>query len=43
MSDLVARWNKLFVMQAMEKNSMQILPQHLAITIKPVLTVFKIR
>jgi transposase len=41
MSDLVARRNQLLVMQTMEKNRMQILPQHLAMTIKPVLTVFK--
>ncbi len=41
MSDLVARRNQLLVMQTMEKNRMQILPQHLAMTIKPVLIVFK--
>jgi transposase len=40
-SDLVARKNQLFVMQTMQKNRMQILPQHLAMTIKPVLIVFK--
>ena len=41
MSDLVARRNQLLTMQTMEKNRLQILPKHLALTIKPVLTVFK--
>ncbi|MDO6842176.1 transposase, partial [Paraglaciecola chathamensis] len=41
MSDLVARRNQLLVMQTMEKNRLQILPKELAMTIKPILTVFK--
>ena len=41
MSDLVARRNQLLVMQTMEKNRLQILPKSLALTIKPVLTLFK--
>ena len=41
MSDLVARRNQLLVMQTMEKNRLQILPKSLAMTIKPVLTLFK--
>ncbi|MEZ9593597.1 IS110 family transposase [Shewanella sp. 10N.261.52.F9] len=43
MSDLVVRRNQLLVMQTMEKNRLQILPQELAMTIKPVLTAFKIQ
>ena len=41
MSDLVARRNQLLVMQTMENNRLQILPKELAMTIKPILTVFK--
>ncbi|WP_299011945.1 IS110 family transposase [uncultured Shewanella sp.] len=41
MSDLVSRRNQLLVMQTMEKNRLQILPKALAMTIKPILTVFK--
>lgn len=41
MSDLVARKNQLLVMQTMEKNRLKILPKSLAMTIKPVLTLFK--
>lgn len=41
MSDLVARRNQLLVMQTMEKNRLQILPNELAMTIKPILTAFK--
>jgi transposase len=41
MSNLVARRNQLLVMQTMEKNRLQILPKALAMTIKPILTVFK--
>ena len=41
MSDLVARRNQLLVMQTMEGNRLQILPKSLAMTIKPVLTLFK--
>ncbi|MFY0667256.1 MAG: IS110 family transposase [Alteromonas stellipolaris] len=41
MSDLVARRNQLLVMQTMEKKRLQILPKDLAMTIKPILTVFK--
>ena len=41
MSDLVARRSQLLVMQTMEKNRLQILPRALAMTIKPILTVFK--
>ena len=43
MSNLVARRNQLLVMQTMEKNRLQILPKALAMTIKPILTVLKIR
>ena len=43
MSDLVARRNQLLVMQTMEKNRLQILPKELAMTIKPILTAFKIQ
>ena len=43
MSDLVARRNQLLAMQTMEKNRLQILPKELAMTIKPVLTAFKIQ
>jgi transposase len=41
MSDLVARRSQLLVMQTMEKNRLQILPKALAMTIKPILAVFK--
>jgi len=41
MSNLVARRNQLLVMQTMEKNRLQILPNSLDMTIKPVLTLFK--
>jgi len=41
MSDLVTRRNQLLTMQTMEKNRLQIMPQALAMTIKPVLTLFK--
>jgi transposase len=41
MSDLVGRRNQLLGMQTMEKNRLQILPKELAMTIKPILTVFK--
>lgn len=41
MSDLVARRNQLLTMQTMEKNRLQIMPKELAMTIKPVLTLFK--
>lgn len=41
MSDLVARRSQLLNMQTMEKNRLQILPKHLAMTIKPILTAFK--
>lgn len=41
MSDLVARRSQLLTMQTMEKNRLQILPKHLAMTIKPILTTFK--
>jgi len=41
MSDLVVRRSQLLVMQTMEKNRLQILPKALAMTIKPILTVFK--
>jgi transposase len=41
MGDLVSRRNQLLVMQTMEKNRLQILPKELAMTIKPILTVFK--
>lgn len=41
MADLVIRRNQLLSMQTMEKNRLQILPKHLAMTIKPILTTFK--
>lgn len=41
MSDLVARRNQLLVMQTMEKNRLQILPDNLKMTIKPILTALK--
>ena len=41
MSDLVARRNQLLIMQIIEKNRLKILPKELAMTIKPILTVFK--
>lgn len=41
MSDLVSRRNQLMSMQTMEKNRLQNLPKSLAMTIKPVLTMFK--
>jgi transposase len=41
MSDLVARRNQLLVIQTMERNRLQILSKSLAMTIKPILTVFK--
>ncbi|MCL1118936.1 IS110 family transposase [Shewanella aestuarii] len=41
MSDLVSRRNQIMAMQTMEKNRLQILPKELAMTIKPILTVFK--
>ncbi|MDD2343463.1 MAG: IS110 family transposase [Tolumonas sp.] len=41
MSELVARRRQLLTMQTMEKNRLQSLPKHIAVTIKPVLTVFK--
>jgi transposase len=41
MSDLVTRRNQLMTMQTMEKNRIQILPKHLAMTIKPILTALK--
>lgn len=41
MSDLVTRRNQLLNMQTMEKNRLQIMPKELAMTIKPVLTLFK--
>jgi len=41
MSDLVTRRNQLLTMQTMEKNRLQIMPKELAMTIKPVLTLFK--
>ena len=41
MSDLVTRRNQLLNMQTMEKNRLQIMPKALAMTIKPVLTLFK--
>jgi len=41
MSDLVTRRNQLLTMQTMEKNRLQIMPKALAMTIKPVLTLFK--
>ncbi|BBW90495.1 IS110 family transposase [Pseudoalteromonas sp. PS1M3] len=40
MSDLVTRRNQLLTMQTMEKNRLQIMPKALAMTIKPVLTLF---
>lgn len=41
MSDLVARRNQLLIMQTMEKNRIQILPDNLRMTIKPILTALK--
>jgi transposase len=41
MSDLVTRRNQLLTMQTMEKNRLQNMPKELAMTIKPVLTLFK--
>ena len=41
MSDLVTRRNQLLTMQTMEKNRLQIMPKALAMTIKPILTLFK--
>ena len=41
MSNLVTRRNQLLNMQTMEKNRLQIMPKELAMTIKPVLTLFK--
>ncbi len=41
MADLVIRRNQLLSMQTMEKNRLQILPKHLAMTIKTILTAFK--
>jgi len=41
MSDLISRRNQLLVMQTMGKNRLQILPKSLAMTIRPVLTLFK--
>lgn len=41
MSDLVSRRNQILTMQTMEKNRLQILPKELAMTIKPILTVYK--
>lgn len=41
MADLVIRRNQLLSMQTMEKNRLQIMPKHLAMTIKPILTAFK--
>lgn len=41
MSDLVSRRNQLLTMQTMEKNRLQIMPKELAMTIKPILTLFK--
>ncbi|ARD22782.1 Transposase [Shewanella japonica] len=41
MSDLVSRRNQIMAMQTMEKNRLQILPKEVAMTIKPILTVFK--
>ncbi|MBU2894802.1 transposase, partial [Colwellia sp. D2M02] len=41
MSDLVTRRNQLLTMQTMEKNRLQIMPKELAMTIKPVRTLFK--
>ena len=41
MSDLVTRRNQLLTMQTMEKNRLKIMPKALAMTIKPVLTLFK--
>ena len=40
MSDLVTRRNQILTMQTMEKNRLQIMPRKLAMTIKPVLTLF---
>jgi len=41
MADLVIRRNQLLSMQTMEKNRHQIMPKHLTMTIKPILTAFK--
>lgn len=41
MTDLVTRRNQLLNMQTMEKNRLQITPKELAITLNPVLTLFK--
>jgi len=41
MSDLVSRRNQLLTMQTMEKNRLQSMPKSIAMTIKPVLTLFK--
>ncbi len=41
MSDLVTKRNQLLTMQTMEKNRLQSMPKYLAMTIKPVLTLFK--
>ena len=41
MSDLVSRRNQLMAIQTQEKNRLQILPKHIASTIKPVLTALK--
>ena len=41
MSDLVTRRNQLLSMQTMEKNRIQVLPQSLASSIKPILTALK--
>ena len=41
MSDLVTCRNQLLTMQTMEKNRLQIMPKALAMTIKPILTLFK--
>jgi transposase len=40
-SDLVTRRNQLLTMQTMEKNRLQSMPKSIAMTIKPVLTLFK--
>lgn len=41
MSDLATRRNQLLTMQTMEKNRLQSMPKELAMSIKPVLTLFK--
>lgn len=43
MSDLVIRRNQLLSIQTMEKNRLQILPKPIASSLKPVLTVLKIK